>query len=67
MDRFLDVWFVALGFGAFWALGQGGAAVLGAAQYYLVFSLVLALGLVLVVAPAGPAQKRLPCLLRAVQ
>ena len=50
MDRFLDVWFVALGFGAFWALGQGGAAVLGAAQYYLVFSLVLALGLVLVVA-----------------
>ena len=45
MDRFLDVWFVALGFGAFWALGQGGAAVLGAAQYYLVFSLVLALGL----------------------
>ena len=50
MDRFLDVWFVALGFGAFWALGQGGSAVLAAAQYYLVFSLVLALGLVLVVA-----------------
>ena len=22
MDRFLDVWFVALGFGAFWALGR---------------------------------------------
>ena len=50
MDRFLDVWFVALGFGAFWALGLGGGAVLGAAQYYLVFSLVLALGLALVVA-----------------
>ena len=65
MDRFLDVWFVALGFGAFWALGQGGAAVLGAAQYYLVFSLVLALGLVLVV--AWTRSKKLPCLLRAVQ
>lgn len=64
MDRFLDVWFVALGFGAFGA-GQGGAAVLGAAQYYLVFSLVLALGLVLVVA-LRDLLKKASCLLRAV-
>ena len=42
MDRFLDVWFVALGFIAFSLQGQGGAAVRGAARYYLVFSLVLA-------------------------
>ena len=48
MDRFLDVWFVALGFIAFSLLGQGGAAVRGAARYYLVFSLVLAAALVLV-------------------
>lgn len=47
MDRFLDVWFVALGFIAFSLLGQGGAAVRGAARYYLVFSLVLAAALVL--------------------
>ena len=50
MDRFLDVWFVAFGFIAFRLLGLGGAPVDGAARYYLVFSLVLALGLVLVVA-----------------
>lgn len=48
MDRFLDVWFVALGFIAFSLLGQGGAGVRGAARYYLVFSLVLAAALVLV-------------------
>ena len=50
MDRFLDVWFVAFGFIAFRLLGLGGAPVDGAAQYYLVFSLLLVLGLVLVVA-----------------
>ncbi|WP_455500234.1 lysylphosphatidylglycerol synthase domain-containing protein [Gemmiger sp.] len=50
MDRFLDVWFVAFGFIAFSLLGQGGASVGAAARYYLVFSLVLAVGLVLVVA-----------------
>ena len=49
MDRFLDVWFVALGFIGFWAAGFGGEAVHRAARYYLVFSLVLAVGLVLVV------------------
>ena len=49
MDRFLDVWFVALGFIGFWAAGFGGEVVHRAARYYLVFSLVLALGLVLVV------------------
>ena len=38
---------VALGFIAFSLLGQGGAAVRGAARYYLVFSLVLAAALVL--------------------
>ena len=37
---------VALGFIAFSLLGQGGAAVRGAARYYLVFSLVLAAALV---------------------
>ena len=50
MDRFLDVWFVAFGFIAFRLLGRGGAPVDGAARYYLVFSLLLVLGLVLVVA-----------------
>lgn len=49
MDRFLDVWFVALGFGVFALAGQGGAGVAAAARYYLVFSLVLAAALVLVV------------------
>ena len=48
MGRFLDVWFVVLGFITFSLLGQGGAAVRGAARYYLVFSLVLAAALVLV-------------------
>lgn len=50
MDRFLDVWFVAFGFIAFRLLGLGGAPVDGAARYYLGFSLLLVLGLVLVVA-----------------
>ena len=50
MDRFLDVWFVAFGFIAFRLLGLGGAPVDGAARYYLGFSLLLGLGLVLVVA-----------------
>lgn len=36
MDRFLDVWVVALLFGGFRLAGLGGAAVLGAARYYLV-------------------------------
>ena len=42
MDRFLDVWVVALLFGGFRLAGLGGAAVLGAARYYLVFALLLA-------------------------
>ena len=49
MDRFLDVWVVALLFGGFRLSGLGGAAVLGAARYYLVFALLLAAALVLVV------------------
>ena len=49
MDRFLDVWVVALLFGGFRLAGLGGAAVLGAARYYLVFALLLAAALVLVV------------------
>ncbi len=48
MDRFLDVWVVALLFGGFRLAGLG-AAVLGAARYYLVFALLLAATLVLVV------------------
>ena len=46
---FLDVWVVALLFGGFRLAGLGGAAVLGAARYYLVFALLLAAALVLVV------------------
>ena len=34
MDRFLDVWFVALGFGAFVLLGQGGESARAAARYF---------------------------------
>ena len=49
MDRFLDVWVVALLFGGFRLAGLGGAAVLGAVRYYLVFALLLAAALVLVV------------------
>lgn len=49
MDRFLDVWFVALGFAAFALLGQGGAAVQGAAALYLAFAVALAAALVVVV------------------
>ena len=50
MDRFLDVWFVALGFGAFALLGQGGVAAQSAARYYLLFAVLLAVALVVVVA-----------------
>ncbi len=50
MDRFLDVWFVALGFAAFALLGQGGDAARMAARYYLVLAVVLAVALVVVVA-----------------
>ena len=63
MDRFLDVWFVALGFGA--GAGRCGRAGRGA-----VLPGVLAgagAGPCAGGGPAGPAQKRLPCLLRAVQ
>lgn len=49
MDRFLDVWFVALGFGAFALLGQGGESARAAARYYLVFAVLLAVALVVVV------------------
>ena len=50
MDRFLDVWVVALCFGVFQVFGRGDAAVASAAFRYLVFALLLALGLVLVIA-----------------
>lgn len=50
MDRFLDVWFVALGFGAFVLLGQGGESARAAARYYLLFAVLLAVALVVVVA-----------------
>ncbi|WP_295416951.1 lysylphosphatidylglycerol synthase transmembrane domain-containing protein [uncultured Subdoligranulum sp.] len=49
MDRFLDVWFVALGFGAFALAGQGGAPVRAAARYYLLFAVLLAVALAVVV------------------
>ena len=49
MDRFLDVWFVALGFAAFALAGQGGASALLAARVYLAFAVVLAVALVVVV------------------
>lgn len=49
MDRFLDVWFVALGFGAFVLLGQGGESCRAAARYYLLFAVLLAVALVVVV------------------
>ena len=50
MDRFLDVWFVAVGFGVFALMGMGGAAVHAAARYYLLFAVLLAVALVVVVA-----------------
>lgn len=49
MDRFLDVWFVALGFIAFALLGQGGEAVHTAAVLYLLLAVLLAAALVVVV------------------
>ncbi|HIZ42991.1 MAG TPA: flippase-like domain-containing protein [Candidatus Gemmiger excrementigallinarum] len=49
MDRFLDVWFVAVGFGVFALLGQGGESARGAARYYLLFAVLLAVALVVVV------------------
>lgn len=50
MDRFLDVWFVAVGFGAFALLGQGGDSARAAARYYLLLAVLLAVALVVVVA-----------------
>lgn len=49
MDRFLDVWFVALGFAVFALAGQGGAGVHAAAVYYLVLAVALAVALTVVV------------------
>ena len=49
MDRFLDVWFVAVGFGVFVLLGQGGESARAAARYYLLFAVLLAVALVVVV------------------
>ena len=49
MDRFLDVWFVAVGFGVFALLGQGGESARAAARYYLLFAVLLAVALVVVV------------------
>ena len=49
MDRFLDVWVVALLFGAFAAAGAGGAAIRDSARYYLLFAVALAAALCLVV------------------
>ena len=53
MDRFLDVWVVALCFGVFRFLGQGGAraaAVEAASLRYFVLALALAAALALVIA-----------------
>ena len=49
MDRFLDVWFVAVGFGAFALLGQGGDSARAAARYYLLLAVLLAVALLVVV------------------
>ena len=45
MDRFLDVWFVALGFIGFWAAGFGGEVAHRAARYYLVYNKVVAVSI----------------------
>ena len=57
MDRFLDVWVVALCFGVFRVLDGGNAVVAQAALGYLLFALALAAGLVLVVALRDPLKK----------
>ena len=58
MDRFLDVWVVALLFGGFRLAGLGGAAVLGAARYYLVFALLLAAALTVIPCAAALTERR---------
>ena len=49
MDRFLDIWFVALGFVVFAVNGFGGAAVAHSARFYLILAILLAVALELVV------------------
>ena len=55
MDRFLDVWVVALLFGAFRLAGVPG--VRDDALYYLVFAVVLAAALAVVIALRGPIKR----------
>ncbi|MGN0975389.1 MAG: lysylphosphatidylglycerol synthase transmembrane domain-containing protein [Gemmiger sp.] len=64
MDRFLDVWIVALCFGVFRALGLGGSRAADASGFYLVVSLVLVV-LVAVVSLA-PVRDRLKKICLAV-
>ncbi len=49
MDRFLDIWFVALGFVVFRVTGFGGVPVAKAARFYLVLAILLAVALCLTV------------------
>lgn len=57
MDRFLDIWFVALGFGSFYLLGLGGAPVRWAAWFYLAAGALLVVALVLVVLLRDPLRR----------
>ena len=55
MDRFLDVWVVAVLFGVFWLAGAPGIA--DETLYYLVFALLLAVLLAVVIALRGPIKR----------
>jgi len=59
MDRFLDIWVVALLFGAFWAVG-GSAGLAQGALFYFVFALALAFALLLILLdPVRDALKKI--------
>lgn len=51
MDRFLDVWVVAVLFGLFWVTGGQDPAVGAGAAFYLVLSVALAVGLAVILRP----------------
>jgi hypothetical protein len=57
MDRFLDVWVVALAFGAFWAGGAGTQAVHSAGVRYFWFALILAVMLAVVIVARDALKK----------